>query len=80
MIKKGDKVVCIKDYITETKSSEIGNIYSVDYISDFSTIVLINSCVFYIRNKISDNDLYFYDYFATLAEWREKQIKSILDG
>jgi hypothetical protein len=27
-----------------------------------------------------NSDRGFYDYFITLAEWRDKQINSILDG
>ncbi len=37
----------------------------------------INKCIFSIKNK--NCIFYFYDYFITLAEWREKQIKTILD-
>jgi hypothetical protein len=34
---------------------------------------------FYFEIKFDfEKDRYFYDYFMTLAEWRDKQIDSIL--
>jgi hypothetical protein len=99
MIKKGDKVVCIKNisytskiapnfyiykyntghqYEVET-SSPIGYYITTDDIRDKSGIKAEsldrNGLIFFIEEENK-----FVDYFITLAEWREQQIKTVLDG
>ena len=96
MIKKGDKVICIKDaYYTVSLKPELlykcGEIYEINKINNivmddsYYTYIDIKrndkkdaSTGFYLDNKIEEW-YKFSDYFITLAEWREKQINSILN-
>lgn len=91
MIKQGDKVLCIKDFISKDEKSFIkGNLYEVVMIHNLNLrIVTIQNSVektptgtstqinfFSIGHSPMDN---FYEYFITLAEWRENQIDKILE-
>jgi len=83
MIKTGDKVICIrKDYINLSYvNSEldltIGESYIVELVMDRS--IQIKGWVFG-KNEKDDTFLrYFKDYFTTIAELREQQIKSVID-
>jgi len=83
MIKAGDRVVCIDiingiDVTNNTKfPCEIGDICIVEeirkhnYNGTASSIVLFGDWIF--GSEI------FSNYFITLAEWREQQIKIVLD-
>ena len=69
-----------------------GEIYEINYIAINDSHIYFNgssyifisrndkdaSTGFYLDNKI-EKWYKFSDYFITLAEWREKQINSILD-
>lgn len=95
MIKVGDKVVCIKDYSykhsdTLTNSYKSGKLYEILKIYENINGVYISADLsseeyHYVgvwfsmkSNKYTDFDD-FDDYFLTIAEWRDKQINSILD-
>jgi hypothetical protein len=78
MIKTGDKIICIEDSFLPIKYSYVrfltkGNLYEVEDVYDNTFWVKTDDVlrVFKIVN--------FKNYFITLAEWREKQINSILD-
>jgi hypothetical protein len=94
MIKTGDKVVCIKDaeYYLDEHNPDIteilykyGEIYTIR-VANFNDIFYINvkrndkdsNTSFYLEEPIDEWNK-FSDYFITLAEWRDKQINSILD-
>jgi hypothetical protein len=90
MIKTGDKVVCIKDMSNiQHLNYTLHEIYSVslikhriryEYNSYYSIRIEDESKIgWYFESIDLNNLLYFYDYFMTLAEWREKQINSILE-
>jgi hypothetical protein len=75
MIKKGDIVICINDgpyarigsesYLTKNKQYRV-----IDIGSDFINV---------INDNIKRNCSYNLDRFISIAEWREQQIKSVLD-
>jgi hypothetical protein len=78
MIKRGDKVVCIKNFET---IYEVGKIYKVDCINSYNYVYIAEEnhfgrYGFYIEESIT---LYFNQYFILLSEYRENQIKSVLD-
>jgi hypothetical protein len=91
MIKQGDKVLCIKDFISKDEKSYIkGNLYEVVMIHNLHLrIVTIQNYVektptgtstqinFFSIGHSSMNN--FYEYFITLAEWRNQQIDKILE-
>ena len=87
-IKKGDKVVCIKEIIYNALTYKIGNFYNVEIYDSSDETVYITDDVhgIWFRLKSSTNNYnrdyyynYFYNYFITLAEWRDRQIDSIFD-
>ena len=92
MIKKGDKVFCIKEqeYIFggNRKHTHLrGNIYEVLNIRVSDKLLYIqtqenyNDSIDGLWFSLDDNNhnrKIFSDYFITLAEWRDKQIDSIL--
>ena len=82
MSKPGDKVVCIRlDYINgvgdlSKLSLNIGQIYIVEHVELYSVSVCGYLFGIYDETwKIRS----FSDYFIPLSEWREKQIKIVLD-
>jgi hypothetical protein len=92
MIKKGDKVFCIKEqeyifYDGNRYTHLRGNIYEVLNIRVSDKILFIQTQENYndingLWFSLDDNNHYrktFSDYFITLAEWRDKQIDSILE-
>ena len=93
MIKKGDKVICIKDaYYLDIEDPtcglelfyKLGEIYEVNNVFKRNSYVDIkrndnnSSTGFYLDDPIEEW-YKFSDYFMTLAEWRNKQIDSILE-
>ena len=90
MIKKGDKIVCI----TDTSNIQffkymLHEIYFVTKIREKITdkghyyriaVEDIEKNAWYFETIRLENSLYFYDYFMTLAEWRDKQINSIFEN
>ena len=80
---KGDKVMCINSDYEETGlmaeiPCEVGDICIVDEIRSYNShqrkyidIVLFGDWLF-------DSNI-FCKYFITIADWREKQIKSVID-
>jgi hypothetical protein len=80
MIKVGDKVFCIKDFFYFDKKLFHNNkSYIVGGVSSLTKMI-------YIKDGISDNicsgfwfDINKDQYFITLAEFREQQIKSVID-
>jgi len=87
MIKKGDKVICIDDVVDVDDYStpfEKGNIYEVSAIVSHdwfdntrSVLMFDNSYLF--DYDFPDSEIYFFKYFILLSEFREQQIKTILD-
>ena len=83
MIKRGDGVICIKNFETVY---EAGKVYKVDYTSndvDVNYVYIAEEnhfgrYAFFIPTN--ENTLCFDEYFMPLAEYREQQMKSILDG
>jgi hypothetical protein len=86
MINVGDKVICLKDYVVygflskhtykenkiyEVLTSEIGVSQYRIFINDEE-----NAGLWF--DLITNKDFYS-KYFITLAEWREQQIKIVLD-
>ena len=73
MIKEGDKVICINDeayagsesYLTKNKQYIIYNHRGYEFVTVINDSNKRNS---YNRNR-----------FISIAEWREQQIKSVLD-
>jgi hypothetical protein len=75
---------CIKFFIE-------GKVYNVEYDdadkscfiecdANFTMEDGYDGLRFYFEIKFDfEKDRYFYDYFMTLSEWREKQIESILN-
>lgn len=91
MIKDGDKVVCIKDaeyYLDEYNPGiteilyKYGEIYTISRVVKSYIDVKRNdgdlNTSFYLEEPIDEWNK-FSDYFITIAEWRERQINSILD-
>jgi len=82
MIRNGDKVICIrKDYINSFGvNSEldltIGESYIVHHRINY---IHINGRDFGLDEKDDSYLRYYKDYFISLADIREQQIKSILD-
>ena len=91
---KGTELICIKDYSykvglgdTDSRSFSIGRIYKILNVEQ-------NGCVYIEADLIEErytnkglrfslmgdtlNTRYLYDYFITLAEWRDSQIEEIL--
>lgn len=96
MIKIGDKVICVKEYIIYTCNTRIrifkhtyeeNKIYEVVKISKNECSACISEENGGIWFNITEDSLYlrhsnlkkFSDYFLTLAELREKQIKTVLN-
>ena len=82
MIKAGDKVICINSYYDEINfmteiPCEIGDICIVDEIRKHSYDGTIYSIVLFGDWTFDKN--IFSKYFIPIAEWREQQIKSVLD-
>ena len=91
-IKKGDKVICIKDYIFEgkytIKSYSIGKQYEIVKVendgesyyveADMSIHDDLNCGLRFYYEKEIGNSKCFKNFFVTLAEWRDRQIDSIL--
>lgn len=79
MIKTGDKLICIKT-IKHFETGKIRFNAGVSYeVIDtrYRQIWLIPEWVF--ESDKLEMLLFFKDYFITLAEWRDKQINSILE-
>lgn len=87
MIKAGDKVVCIKDdehvYSTRKSTYREGVTYEVLYTGESGAVCI--KCddggfdIYFIHRQLRSIARIFSDYFILLAEWREKQIKSVID-
>jgi hypothetical protein len=73
----GDKVICIKDlFINEFSTCTIltkGNLYEIEDVYNKTFWIMTND-----RLRVINNDI-FSKYFITLPEWREQQMRSILD-
>ena len=85
MIKAGDKVVCIEDY-----NSFIFDVIKQKYIKGkiYKIIDINGEYDIYIEGEIKNKNGWighwfytnsFSKYFIPLAEYREQQIKSVLD-
>jgi hypothetical protein len=89
MTKVGTKIVC-KAINTPTNNGRqpltINSIYEIEYVND-NSLIGSNRIDFTIKGDNGDytimsNDrtfFYIWDYFYSAAEWREKQINSILE-
>jgi hypothetical protein len=78
---KGDKVVCIKTYIFGlTEYYTQGKEYKILSVGTKNLYVISNvytNGTWFGRNEVDNK--HFRKYFITLAEWREQQIKSVID-
>jgi hypothetical protein len=74
------KVVCIKNAFSNV-SLTVNKVYDAELVEyQWGEFYLIrNDEGLLMEYSIKKCNFYFYDYFITLAEWREKQIKSIID-
>jgi hypothetical protein len=80
---KGDKVICIKDLrIFEFEPYfEINGIYDISFVKENKYVTItdgISNTSLWTAQSIQEWKK-FSDYFMTMAEWRQKQINSILD-
>ena len=80
MIKAGDKVICINsDYdeydILAELPCEVGDICEIHSVSTTTPL----GEVFMFKGLWEFDISMFYKYFIPIAEWREQQIKSVLD-
>jgi hypothetical protein len=89
MINKGDTVFCIKSFSITGQKFYKGKSYEIDcYYENYEIIQVYilgeifnksgGGYWFRLNGKIVHNNK-FSDYFMTMAEWRDKQINSILD-
>ncbi len=84
---KGDKIICIKPYNIVIREYTEHKIYIIEHIYENRVYVTediskVNSGYWFLRENdpvINGYVGYFYDYFIPLAEWREQQIKTVLD-
>lgn len=76
-VKEGDKVICIRDFALMFKANEIYEINSVDIELSKTYISTVNGGFWFNLNR--RNIYWFNNYFITLSDWRELQIKSVLD-
>ena len=79
MIKKGDKVICINDgpYAVNTPG------HHDSYLTLYKEYKVISIFQDRAIEVICDNGIYLsynISRFISIAEWREKQIKSVIDG
>ena len=85
MIKVGDKVVCINNsYIHAGKlkffsNIKPGNVYEIQPVNTkYFKYIAIAGYAFNLEEH--DGSQWWYkDHFITLAEWREQQIKVVLN-
>jgi hypothetical protein len=87
MIKKGD-IFCCK---SENATFIVGNFYEIKwtvknavsiYAIPYNTDINDDKKLYpykYFRTNLQIGTEWFYNYFMTPAEWRDKQINSILD-
>jgi hypothetical protein len=92
MIKTGDKVICINDVDHYGQSLKKGSIYNIIYYAgngyefyengDFDKTPVFFPLGLRVNTFSKYDELIFIQirsYIMSLAEWREEQIKSILD-
>jgi hypothetical protein len=94
MIKKGDKVICIRDYsyispydglVSSFKSGNIYEIIDIDHKAYYISADINNNAlsiyngIWFSSTTAANNLEKFESHFITLAEWRDKQINLILD-
>lgn len=73
------KVICISNQTAnplDSKELEVGKIYDADFFNGSNRF---NSELYKIYLVEGNYKLYFKKLFLTLAEWRNKQIDSILE-
>ena len=75
MVKQGDKLICKKYYPRITVSFFENQTYSIFEVK--GDVITVLSQKFSFTKKGYRE--YIWDYFYTQAEWREKQIDSILN-
>ena len=80
-MKPGTKIVCIKDFLSEGtlifKMDEYYIINSVENYYDKFIIKIEN--YWFSGDFIVNEENYFYNFFDTLVEFREKRINKILE-
>jgi len=79
---KGDKLICIETYIFRlTEYFTQGKEYEILSVENKNLYVISNGYtktgMWFGRSEFDNK--HFRKYFITLAEWREQQIKTILD-
>ena len=78
MIKEGDYLVCKKNFIINNKIYlEKGKTCKI--LSSGPNNILTSHLCLWFNLQPSNHGFYIWDYFYTLAEWREQQINSILE-
>ena len=91
MIKTGDELICIKDFIFngekyDTLLFKTGNVYFVEKYLYLDTILFLRYFIIGETGSswiFEENELPFLitlnDYFITKSLWREQQIDNILE-
>jgi hypothetical protein len=81
-----EKVICKKDFLNDHKTLvfKIDAIYLVKEREDYKDVLIVrikgeNDYFHWFSTKDISDDNYFYNYFESFAEFREKRIDSILD-
>ena len=75
-MKVGDKVICIKSIKNLIDKNKI---YSINYIDDRDVEISLTKDTCYPFERFKNLYHYFYDYFMTLKEFRDKRLNIILD-
>lgn len=79
MYKKGDKLLCKKDYHS---SFTKGKVYTIEFsMASLGVDVISNSreeIGFYFHKTIDKEPFYFYEYFYTDQELRKEKLNKIL--
>jgi hypothetical protein len=82
MTKVGQKLVCIQDFNIEIFGVASDLIYKKGDICEVESIDVKFAYPYFLRFENETNNFSYEEitkYFITLAEWREKQIDSILE-
>ena len=83
MIKEGDKVICINDFeclgYRSTLYYKEGKIYEIKRIDTKVVYIISDDGADGVWFRIIKDGIKFGDSFILLAEYREQQMKSILD-
>lgn len=79
MYKVGDKFICVVD--NEYNNYVIGDIIQIVGEAKYLSSLCVSYDCIYVNEEVRETffDDEIQEYFITLAEWREQQIKSVID-